>query len=436
MAFHKNALQFTIIDALDILVLKSMQLESSQLLQRLKPLFQENFEKFGELGAAVSVWQNGKPIIDLCGGFQDARRENPWTSDTLVLVWSATKGIGSACVLHTLQEHKIDISQRVAEFWPEFAQAGKAEITLAQLLSHQAGLCALDRRVDVLDYAGVIRALEAQEPLWPPGTAHGYHARTFGFLLDELVRRIAGKTLSEYWQENFARPLNLDFWIGLPEKENSRVATMYAAKSGKPPEPKQFYADLVTPGTLARKTFTSPYGLHVISKMNECAIRAHPIVSFGGIGSASALAKFYSMLGNGGKFEGQTFFSEKTIAWMTTTIADGMDSVFQIPTAFSAGFMKDSAKAQGAAVSPGAVALAKATSPPKQKEGRTGDCPSVVTRKIFGPSVTSFGHPGAGGSHAFADPENRIAFAYVMNQMEQSLLPNAKSLRLVEAIYL
>jgi len=403
-----------------------MQLESSQLLRRLKPLFQENFEKFGELGAAVSVWQNGKPIIDLCGGFQDARRENPWMSDTLVLVWSATKGIGSACVLHTLQEHKIDISQRAANFWPEFAKAGKEKVTLAQLLSHQAGLCALDRRVDVLDYDAVIRALEAQEPLWPPGTAHGYHARTFGFLLDELVRRIAGKTLSEYWQENFARPLNLDFWIGLPEKENSRVATMYAAKSGKPPDPRQFYADLVTPDTLARKTFTSPYGLHAISKMNEYAIRAHPIVSFGGIGSASALAKFYSMLANGGKFEGQTFFSEKTIAWMTTTIADGMDSVFQIPTALSAGFMKDSATAQGAAVS----------SPPKQKKGQPGDRPSFVTRRIFGPSRASFGHPGAGGSHAFCDPENRIAFAYVMNQMEQSLLPNEKSLRLVEAIYL
>jgi CubicO group peptidase (beta-lactamase class C family) len=417
-----------------------MQLESGQLLQRLKPLFQENFERFGELGAAVSVWQNGKPIIDLYGGFRDVHCEKPWAADTLVLVWSATKGIGSACVLHALQEHRIDISQRVAQFWPEFAKAGKDKVTLAQLLSHQAGLCALDRRVDVLDYDAVIRALEAQKPLWPPGTAHGYHARTFGFLLDELIRRIAEKTLSDYWRENFARPLNLDFWIGLPTKENSRVATMYAAKSGKPPEAKNlqsgsdFYADLVTPGTLARKTFTSPYGLHVISKMNESAIRAHPIVSFGGIGSASALAKFYSMLANGGKFDGQTFFSEKTIAWMTTTLADGVDRVFQIPTAFSAGFMKDSAKAQGAAVS----------SPPSDK-GRIaafatlrragGNRPSLVTRRMLGPSGTSFGHPGAGGSHAFADPENKIAFAYAMNQMEQSLLPNEKSLRLVDAIY-
>jgi CubicO group peptidase (beta-lactamase class C family) len=379
-----------------------MQLDTAELRQRLEPLFRENFEDLGELGAAVVIWQNGNSIFDLYGGFRDARREKPWTGRTLVLVWSATKGVGSACILHALQEHEIDISQRVAEFWPEFGQAGKEKITLAQLLSHQAGLCALDRRVDVLDYRAVIQALEMQEPLWPPGTAHGYHARTFGFLLDELVRRIAGKTLSDYWQEKFAEPLDLDFWIGLPEQENERVATVYAAKSGEPPEPKQFYADLVTPGTLARKTFTSPYGLHVISKMNDPAIRAAPIVSFGGVGSASALAKFYSMLANGGKFAGQTFFSEETIAWMTTTLADGMDRVFQIPTAFSTGFMRDSRRA---------------------------------LRRMFGASSTAFGHPGAGGSHVFADPENKIAFAYVMNQMEQSLLPTEKSLRLVDALY-
>ena len=397
-----------------------MHLDAEKLRGRLEPLFQENFEKLGELGAAVSVWQNGKPIIDLYGGFCDASREKPWTADTVVLVWSATKGIGSACVLHALQQRKIELNRTVAEFWPEFGQAEKDKITLGQLLSHQAGLCALDHRVDVLDYEGVIRALEAQAPLWLPGTGHGYHARTFGFLLDELTRRIAGKTLSDYWQENFARPLELDFWIGLPQNENSRVAMIYAAKSGKPPEPAQFYRDLVTPGTLARKTFTSPYGLNVISKMNDPHIRTQPNVSFGGIGSASALAKFYSMLANGGELDGQSFFSQETIERMITTLTDGVDRVFQIPTAFSAGFMKDS---QGAAVS----------APPSEKK-RIENRPSLITR-LFGPSRTSFGHPGAGGAHAFADPENKIAFAYVMNQMEQSVLPNEKSLRLVDAIY-
>jgi len=385
-----------------------MQLDADELRQRLTPPFRENFEKLGELGAAVSIWQNGKPIVDLYSGFCDARHEKPWAADTLVLIWSATKGIGSACVLHVLQEHRIGIDRCVAELWPEFAQAGKERITFSQLLSHQAGLCALDVRVDILDYGAVIRALEAQKPLWLPGTAHGYHARTFGFLLDELVRRIAGKTLSQYWREAFAQPLNLDLWIGLPERENSRVATIYAAKSGRPPEPKNrqsgsdFYLDLVTPGTLPRKTFSSPYGLQSVSGMNTPAVRAQPIVSFGGIGSASALAKFYSMLANGGKLGEQTFFSEETIGWMTTMLSDGMDRVFQIPTAFSAGFMKD---------------------------------PRNAVRRISGPSPNAFGHPGAGGSHAFADPENRISFAYVMNQMEQSLLPNEKSLRLVDEVY-
>ena len=369
---------------------------------RLSPLFEENFERLGELGAAISVWQHGKPLVDLHGGYRDARREQLWTTDTLVLIWSATKGLGSACVLHVLQENKIDIDRRVAEFWPEFAHAGKENITIAQLLSHQAGLPALDRPEDVLDYASVIHALEEQAPLWPPGTAHGYHARTFGFLLDEIVRRIAKKTLSEYWRETLAEPLKLDIWIGLPESENFRVATMYAAKAGKPAEPKQFYADLTTPGTLARKTFTSPRGLHAVSQVNDPSIRAQPIVSFGGIGSAHSLAKFYAMLANGGELDGRKCFSAKTLNWMMATLVDGVDRVFQIPTAFSAGFMKDAKDAE---------------------------------RRIFGKSRASFGHPGAGGSHAFADPENNISFAYVMNQMEQSLLPNEKSLRLVDAIY-
>src|ERR1700731_4279063 len=327
-----------------------MHLDADDLRGHLEPLFQENFEKFGELGAAISVWQNGKELTELHGGFRDARSEQAWDETTIVLIWSATKGLGSACLLHVLQERKIDVQRRVGEFWLEFAQAGKEKITLAQLLSHQAGLAALDRKVDVLDYEAVIDALEKQEPNWRPGTGHGYHARTFGFLLDELVRRISGTRLGEYWRKTFAGPLGLDLWIGLPERENARVATIYAPKADKRPKPQQFYA----------------------------------------------------MLANAGRIDDQQFFFEKTINWMTTTLTDGIDRVFQIPTAFSAGLMKDS---RGSA------------------------------RNIFGRSTSSFGHPGAGGSHAFADPENKISFAYVMNQMEQSVLPSEKSLRLVDAIY-
>jgi CubicO group peptidase (beta-lactamase class C family) len=369
---------------------------------RLASLFDENFTSLGELGAAVSVWQNGKSILELHGGFRDAKREMPWTAETIVLFWSATKGLGSACVLHVLQERAIELTRRVADFWPEFAPAGKGEITLAQLLSHQAGLCAFDASVDVLDYPAVIAALEKQPPLWSPGMAHGYHARTFGFLLDELVRRIAGITLSEYWRTIFADALDLDIWIGLPDSEQERVATIYPARAGGAASPAEFYRDLATPGTLARKTFTSPRGLHAVSDMNRRDNRTRPFVSFGGIGSATSLAKFYAMLASGGELDGRRFFAPETIAEMTIPLASGVDRVFQIPTAFSAGFMKD---------------------------------PPNATRRLFGPSPLAFGHPGAGGSHAFADPEHGISFAYVMNQMEQSLLPNEKSLRLVDAIY-
>ncbi len=379
-----------------------MRLEPNELKDRLTPLFEENFARFGELGAAVSIWHKGESVLDLTGGFRDARRAESWTADTLVLVWSATKGIGSACLLHVLQENQIDFRRRVAEFWPAFSQNGKAQITIAQLMSHSAGLCALDEAADVTDYPAVIAALEKQKPVWQPETAHGYHARTFGFLLDELVRRIAGRPISEYWRIMFAEPLGLDFWIGLPNDLNDRVATIYAAKPGKPPEPAPFYRDLATPGTLQRKTFTSPHGLHAVSAMNKPNVRTLAIVSFGGIGTATALAKFYAMMANRGQLLGRTFFTEKTLAQAYTSLTYGIDRVFEIPTAFSAGFMKD---------------------------------PPHTQRRIFGPSPLAFGHPGAGGSHAFADPENGIAFAYVMNQMEQSLLPNEKSLRLVEAIY-
>jgi CubicO group peptidase (beta-lactamase class C family) len=371
-------------------------------LERVAALFEENFTRYGDLGAAVSVWRHGKPVLDLHGGFRDGKRQQPWTADTLVLFWSATKGLGSACLLHLLQERSIGLDRRVAEFWPEFGQAGKSVVTFAQLLSHQAGLSALDERVDILDYTAVIGALEKQKPVWTPGTAHGYHARTFGFLVDECVRRITSKRIAEYWRETFADPLDLDIWIGLPKSQLHRVATIYAAKAGGAQSPPEFYRQLTTPGTLVKKTFSSPAGLHSVAAMNSKENRVLQIVSLSGIGNAHSLAKFYAMLANDGQMDGRRYFKSETIAQMTTPLASGIDRILQVPTAFSAGFMKD---------------------------------PGESSRRIFGPSASAFGHPGAGGSNAFADPENGISFAYVMNQMEQSLLPNEKSLRLVDAIY-
>ncbi len=379
-----------------------MAVSTANLAERLRPIFAENFERFGELGAAVSIWHDGRSVLELHEGFCDARREIPWREATLVLIWSATKALASACFLHVLQENRIALEQRVAEFWPEFAQNGKETITLAQLLSHQAGLAGLDEPVKITDHAAVVDALARQRPLWPPGDGHGYHARTFGFLLDELVRRIDGRALEIYWREIFAEPLALDLWIGLPEAENVRTANIYAARAGGTPAPAAFYRALATPGTLARQVFTSPRGLNAVSAMNLPENRARSLSSLGGIGTARALAKFYALLAQGGDLEGQRIFEAATIAQMTTTLTAGVDRVFGIPTAFSAGFMKD---------------------------------PPGASLRLFGPSPLAFGQPGAGGSHAFADPENRLAFAYVMNQMEQSVLPNDKSLRLVAELY-
>lgn len=379
-----------------------MQLSPGGLCERLEPIFRQNFEQLGDLGASLAIWQDGKSVLELHGGFRDVRREQPWTADTLVLVWSATKGIGVSCLLHALQQKGINLSRRVSEFWPEFAQNGKGQISIGTLLSHSAGLCALDEKVDVLDYPAVIAALERQSPLWIPGTAHGYHARTFGYLIDELNRRISGLSISQYWRNYFGDPLGLDFWIGLPNELNRRTATIYAAKAGRAQQPAQFYHDLATPDTLQRKVFTSPHGLHSISSMNKPEIRAQPIVSFGGIGSATALAHFYGLLANDGVIDGHRYFEPETINWMARPLADGVDLVFEIPTAFSAGFMMAS---------------------------------RPTTERFFGPAQRAFGHSGAGGSHAFADPENRIGFAFVMNQMEQSVLPTEKVLRLVRVLY-
>ncbi len=219
-----------------------MAFRADALAARIRPLFEENFSRFGELGAAVSIWQDGRPVLELHGGFRDAQRET--ALDRARRSFSSgrrPKASAAPVCSMSCRSSRIALERRVAEFWPEFAQAGKEGITLAQLLSHQAGLVALDEAVEVTDYAAVVRALEKQKPLWPPGTAHGYHARTFGFLLDELVRRIDSPLASaDYWREVFAEPLGLDIWIGLPAEENARVATIYAAKATTAAPPDEF----------------------------------------------------------------------------------------------------------------------------------------------------------------------------------------------------
>lgn len=370
--------------------------------------FEENFRSRGELGAAVSVWHEGREVLSLANGWQDRQQTRPWDTDTLVLTWSVTKALASACLLHVLAIDGIELSTPVAALWPEFAAAGKESVTLAQLLSHQAGLAAMDMpQTSVLDHRAVAVALAAQPPNWPPGTAQGYHPRTYGFLVDELLRRCRpAHTVATYWRDTFAEPLGLDFWIGLPDEEMGRVATIYASRASGPALAGAFYEALADERSLTRRAFAGPAGFQAVSSMNSPEARRASIASFSGIGSARALGKFYGMLANGGTLEGRTFFPSHARAWMTTMQATGTDRVLCLETAFSAGFMQD----------------------PVGKDGRK-------TRQLFGPSLQAFGQPGAGGGHAFADPENKIAFAYLMNQMEPGVLPNAKSLSMVAAIY-
>jgi CubicO group peptidase (beta-lactamase class C family) len=375
--------------------------------RRITELFQENLENLGELGASVSVWRRGEQVLSLAGGWRDRERTKAWREETPVLFWSATKGLTAACVLHALQEHSLDPNAtRVAEVWPEFAQNGKDRVTIAELMSHQAGLSLLSQPVAVWDYELVVEALAAESPHWSPGQGHGYHPRTFGFLMDELIRRIAGVPVKVYWRKQFAEPLGIDVWIGVPDEMVADVAPVFPART-PPPKEDIFYSELFRSGSFTAQAFTSPRGLHSATALNQPAALSAGFPAFGGVGTAVGLAQFYGMLAHGGVQEAKRYFEPHAIDWMTTTLTDGADRVLNLETAFSCGFMRDPI------------------------DSSTG----AKKRSIFGPSQTAFGHPGAGGSHAFADPENGIGFAYVMNQMEPGVLPNAKALRLVEALY-
>ncbi len=361
--------------------------------------FAENFASRGEIGASISIWQDGREALTLAEGSCERDGARPWTADTPALIWSATKGLAAGCVLHALSAANVTLETPVATLWPEFAQAGKGAITIAEVLSHRAGLAALDQPVSVLDYEAVVAALAAQAPLWPRGSGHGYHTRTFGFLAAEILRRVqpAGMTIGRYWREHFAEPLGLDAWIGMPEALQAGVATTYAARvsANTKTAPDPLYRALADPGSLTRRSFASPGGLQSVSSMNTPEARRAELPSSGGIASARALAGFYASLAAGRATEA-----------MTTPLASGPDLVLCAGTSFSAGFMLD------------------------VQDGAGGK-----SRPMFGPSATAFGHPGAGGVHAFADPENGLAFAYVMNQMELGVFPNRKSLDVVAAIY-
>ena len=370
--------------------------------QGLIDLFAENFSQLGELGASVCIWWRGEQVLDLADGYRDRGHREPWTKNTPVLIWSATKGLASACLIHAAAQHGVELDRKVVDLWPEYGENGKHNTTILHILTHQAGQAALrDPSVSILDHDAVVDQLARQEPFWEPGRGHGYHARTYGFLADELVRRITqGTSLSAYFQLIFGQPLKLDLWIGVPESVANEVAPIFAprkARAAGSEEP--FYQAFSQQDSLTRKAFSTPAGLHTPSLMNNPEVRRHSLPSLGGIGTAAALARFYQT------FCSDEIFSSETIDRIATMQCMGEDAILRIETGFGIGFMKD----------------------PLIR--------SKKIRRIFGTSLTAFGQPGSGGSLGFCDPENEVAFAYVMNQMEPGILPNAKSLGLIDHFY-
>ncbi|MEM9283718.1 MAG: serine hydrolase domain-containing protein [Verrucomicrobiota bacterium] len=384
----------------------------NDLLQRhLEPIFRRNFDSRGELGASFSVWKNGEEIVSLHHGWKDRDQKEAWTSDSKVPVWSATKGPSAIATLLALHRAGLSFDAPVSDLWPELKAAKESRLTFVQLLSHQSGLPALsqDNRPDVLNYPAVIRALEIQEPYWPPGKGHGYHPRTIGFLADEVVRRATGgTTLGRFWNDEIAGPLKIDFRIGsLSADWVERTATIYPPRVQSTPEEElPFYRAMAKKGSLAASVFSSPRGIRALSDINKIENLQAGLPALGGVGSAIGLARFYAILAGKGRMDGVEVLPRSVFDAASQLRTSGDDQSFMMPTAFTAGFMRDPIDFQGRKL-----------------------------RTLFGPSLTAFGQPGAGGSHAFADPENGLSFAYVMNQMQTGVLPNRKSLDLVDALY-
>ncbi len=379
-------------------------------METLEERFHRNFDELGELGASVSIWKDGKEVVSLHRGWLDPQREAAWTAETLVPVWSATKGPAAVAFLLALESAGRSPHDPVATVWPELLAARVGSLTFLQLLSHQSGLPALstDNRPHVLSHAEVVAAMERQSPWWTPGEGHGYHPRTLGYLLDEVVRRLSGTSLGNYWNTRVAETLGLEFWIGdFPARLLDRLATMVPPKAHLPSgEELPFYRELANPDSLALAAFSSPSGMRTLGEINRLDILQAGLPAFGGVGTARALAKFYQILARDGELDGATVLPARVVRAARTLLTSGPDRTLLLPTAFTGGFQLD----------------------PLDADGRK-------LRSLFGPFRSAFGQPGAGGSHAFADPESGWSFAYVMNQMEFGIFPNRKSLDLVEILY-
>jgi CubicO group peptidase (beta-lactamase class C family) len=356
--------------------------------------FADNFAKRGERGAAVTVAVNGRTVVDLWGGQAAAGR--PWGPDTLVNFFSVGKGLTALLAARLAGEGRLDMDAPVVRYWPEFGAAGKDRVTVRQLLSHQAGLPALRRRMppgSMLDWRAMTAALAAEEPWWTPGEGHGYHVNTFGFLVGEVIRRATGHGVGALLREEIAGPLGADVHIGLPAAEHHRVAEFAWAEA--PPETDRA-GELSDDQLMEYNAYFNPGGFSGMGVINSAAWREAEIPSTNGHGSARGVARIYAALAGGSR--GVRVVSAAALADATVEQAVGEDRVLHRPSRFGSGF--------------------QLTQP----------------ERPLGPNPRSFGHFGAGGSLGFCDPDTGMAFAYVMNEMGPRW-QNPRNKALVDAVY-
>jgi len=358
--------------------------------------FIANFEIHGEVGAAFSVHRHGRPIIDLWGGVTAAGTSDPYTGDTLQMVMSTTKGVVAIAAHILAEEGHLDFDAPVAQYWPEFAAEGKGKMPVRWLFSHRAGLAAIDTPLgveDVYAWDPVVKAIAAQRPNWEPGTAHGYHALTYGWLAGEVVKRVSGMSVGKFVAERVARPLGLDFWIGLPNNLNRRVAPQIPAPAPPPGAADPFAARLADPTSLMYRAFTNPSGLFTAANTPE--FRAAEVPAANGIGTARSLSRLYAACI--GEVDGVRLLKPETVERAMITEADGEDLVVGYETRYGTGFQL-----------------------------------SFPSRPMAGEG--SFGHYGMGGSMAFAHPARGLSFGYTMNQMLSPSGPDPRSTALILAV--
>ena len=355
-------------------------------------VFRRNLSSGQEVGAAFAVYRDGRKVVNLWGRFRNGITQAPWQQDTLVNVFSTTKGVASLTVAVAASRGLISYDAKVADYWPEFAQAGKGAITVRQLLSHQAGLSAVNPPLtlhDLVDPTRMSAKIAAQAPAWTPGTRHGYHMVTLGWYEGELIRRTdpAGRSLGQFFAEEIAEPLGLDFYIGLPASVNrDRVAHLHAWSLAElllhlNTMPPRFVAAVLNPFSLTARSAIIAKGI-TLEHFNHEELRVVEMPSSNGTGTARSIAKLYGSAATGGSELGLTPSTLDALKKPAIPPTNGVrDKVLHVDTTFSLGFNKP------------------------------------IPICIFGSSDNAFGTPGLGGSFGFADPDTGIGYGYVMNRL-------------------